>query len=502
VDRDWPGAEPAWAAELVRPRLSVDAAARISLSASEAVGLLAVLAVTRRLTPGWALWSLGLVLALTGLDRCTTARIAPRLIDSIPPVAAWVGALSLVALPFMAGSASTDLPAMAVAVLAALLVVRALAGVMLRCVRRQGRLHHRVLVVGSGEIALRLVCAMQDHPELGMRPVGLVDDEPGLATARLPRLGPLGELEALVRRQRVSRIVLAFSLTHEARIVRLLRACEGLSVEVYVVPRFFELGFDASAVDDLWGIPLARLPRSLSRRSARAIKRGSDIVVSLSALVALSPLMLIAAVMIRIADGGPVMFRQTRVGLNGRPFVVLKFRTVRPNDDGDSTWSVVDDPRISSLGGFLRRTGFDEAPQLLNVLRGDMSLVGPRPERPAFADGFARSIPEYEARHRVRAGITGWAQVNGLRGDTSIVDRARFDNYYVATWTLGGDLMILLRTVTLLLRQALPTGARVLLDGAPRELVTTSGPPATARAAAQTVQAVPGAVTALPPPLK
>lgn len=490
------------ATEVVSRRVAVDTVVRVALSASEALGLLAVLAATRRLTLVWMLWSLGLVLALTTLDRRTALRVAPRIGDSFAPLSAWVGALLLVALPFMVGSPYTDLPAMAVAVVAVLLVVRALTDALVRGARRHGGLQHRVLVLGSGEIAGRLVRAMQDHPELGMRPVGLVDDESGPATAQLARIGALADLEGLVRRDGISRIVMAFSLTPEALMVRSLRACEGLRAEVYVVPRFFELGFDASAIDDLWGIPLARLPRSFSRRSSRAVKRCFDILGSSAALVALSPLMVIAALVIRSECRGPVLFRQTRVGLNGRPFTVLKFRTVRPNSDGDRTWSVVDDPRVSRLGGFLRRTGFDEAPQLLNVLRGDMSLVGPRPERPVFADEFAQSIPEYEARHRVRAGITGWAQVNGLRGDTSIIDRARFDNYYVATWTLRGDILILLRTAAILLRQALPSRVRVALTGTHRQLPTLPellpADPATALAS----PGGSGAGTALPPSLQ
>jgi exopolysaccharide biosynthesis polyprenyl glycosylphosphotransferase len=502
MERGWPTAAPASVTERVTQRVSVDAMVRAALRTSEVVGLLAVLTAAGRLTPTSILWSLGVMIALTALDRRTAARIAPRTVDSIAPIAAWVGALLLAALPFTV-SRDRDLPAIGVALVVTLLVARALAIALVRSARRSGRLQHHVLVVGSGEIAARLVRAMQNHPELGMRPVGLVDDEDGPATAYLPRLGPIAQLEALVTRERASRIVLAFSLTPEALMVRLLRACEGLCADVYAVPRFFELGFDASAVDDLWGIPVAHLPRSLSRRSAWAIKRGCDIVVSLAALVALLPLMLTVALMIRTEGPGPVMFRQTRLGRNGRSFTMLKFRTMRPNDDGDRTWSVTHDSRVSRLGGFLRRTGVDEVPQLINVLRGDMSLVGPRPERPVFANVFAQTIPEYEARLRVRVGVTGWAQVNGLRGgDTSIADRARFDNYYVATWTLVGDLMILVRTAALVLRQGLPARARAVLGGAPRPPVITSEHPSSEQAVTQTGQGASGGVTALPPALQ
>src|SRR6202165_5317938 len=289
-----------------------------------------------------------------------------------------------------------------------------------------------------------------------MRPIGLVDDDAGVATSAVARLGSLVDLEAIARRTHVSRVVVAFSSTPEVLTLRVLRACERLSVEIYVVPRFFELGFDAAVADDLWGIPLALLPCALARRTSRGLKRGFDVVMSAVALTVLSPLLAIVAMAIRCTSPGPVTFRQSRVGLDGRHFTVIKFRTMVTNDDGDRTWSVVADPRVTRLGQFLRRTGLDEAPQLFNVLLGHMSLVGPRPERPVFVGIFAAAVPEYEARHRIRVGITGWAQVNGLRGDTSITDRARFDNYYVASWTLRGDIVILVRTVLLLFRQMIP----------------------------------------------
>jgi exopolysaccharide biosynthesis polyprenyl glycosylphosphotransferase len=427
----------------------------LAYSTSEVLAVFAVLGAERRLTLMWVLWALGVLAALTSVDRRAAAQIIPRLADAVVPVAARVGAVLLLVVPFDPTRSASDLAGLGVTAVLTLLVGRGLAGAGVRSAHRRGQLHHRVLIVGSGEIADRLIRAMLEHPEYGMRPTGLVDDDVGVAAAIVPLLGSLDELQAVARRERVTRIVLAFSSTPEALMVRLLRACERLSVEIYAVPRLFELGFDTRIANELWGIPLALVAPALSHRSAQVVKRGFDVVVSLAALILLSPVMAIIAAATRLSGPGPVTFHQCRLGLNGRPFTLMKFRTLPPNDDGDRTWSVVQDPRLGRLGDFLRRTGLDEAPQLFNVLRGDMSLVGPRPERPAFADIFTAAIVEYEARHRVRPGITGWAQVHGLRGDTSIADRVRFDNYYVTMWTLSWDIVILLHTTGLFLQQVL-----------------------------------------------
>ena len=426
---------------------------RVAYRTSGVLALFTVLGAERRLTVMWALWAVGMFIALTGVDGRAAAQITPRLVDAVVPVATRVGAVLLLVVPFDPEGSASGLAGFGLIVVLALLVGRGLVGAAMSKAYRRGWLQHRVLIVGSGEIAARLIRAMLEHPEHGMRPIGVVDEDIGVAADTLPRLGSLDELKAVASRERVTRIVLADSSAPEAVMVSVLRACERLRVEIYAVPRLFELGFDAPVPDEMWGIPLAPVPCALSHRSARAVKRGFDVVVSLAALIVLSPVMAMIAAAIRLGGAGPVTFRQCRVGLDGRRFTLMKFRTLTPNDDADRTWSVVHDPRVGKLGGFLRHTGLDEAPQLFNVLRGDMSLVGPRPERPAFADFFTSSIVEYGARHRVRPGITGWAQVHGLRGDTSIADRARFDNYYVATWTLSHDIVILLRTGGLCLRQ-------------------------------------------------
>lgn len=445
-----------------RKRIGARPALRIAFSVSEAMALVAVLVAAHRITIPWLLWAVAVVVALADPDRRAAVRVSPRLADDAAPVAERLALALLLVIPFVPIHSRADPIVLGVTLVPALLIARGLAVCAVRAACRRGWLEHRVLIVGSGEVADRLARAMLERPEYGMQLIGTVDDDPAAAVADVPRLGSVSDLEALARRERVSRIVLAFSSIPEAQMVRVLIACEGLSAEIYAVPRFFEVGFDAFAPDQILGIPLALLPCPLRRRSASLLKRGFDLIVSLIALILLSPVLAIVAAAVRFsgprtsAGRPPVLFRQSRLGLDGRQFTMMKFRTMVPNDDGDHTWSVEGDPRVSKLGAFLRRTGLDEAPQLWNVLRGDMSLVGPRPERPLLADVFAASIPEYEARHRVRAGITGWAQVNGLRGDTSIIDRARFDNYYVATWTLSRDIAILLRTAGLLLRHMVP----------------------------------------------
>jgi lipopolysaccharide/colanic/teichoic acid biosynthesis glycosyltransferase len=200
-------------------------------------------------------------------------------------------------------------------------------------------------------------------------------------------------------------------------------------------------------------MPLVRLRRAPFRTGAWTAKRVNDIAISALVLVLLAPVLLMCAVLSRW-ETGSVLFRQTRIGLAGEPFTLLKFCSLRPAVESEAltNWNIGEDARVGRFGRFLRRTSLDELPQLWNVLRGDMSLVGPRPERPYFVDEFTRQFPWYMARHRVPVGLTGWAQVHGLRGDTSIADRSRFDNFYIENWSMWGDIKILIRTATQVLR--------------------------------------------------
>jgi exopolysaccharide biosynthesis polyprenyl glycosylphosphotransferase len=340
------------------------------------------------------------------------------------------------------------------------IVFRSIIYTVFRRLRRNRRVNHPVLIVGTGEVGERLATAMLTHPEYGLAPVGFIDPEPTYRGARLPLpvLGGLEALPAALLEHDVNDVVFAFSGAPDAQVVRIVRSCVRMDCQVFVVPRFFELyGADRrSHVEVIWGVPLVRLRRWPLRPSHSLIKRGTDVLLSGLALVLLSPVFAATALAVRLEGGPGVIFRQTRIGRNGTPFTLYKFRSMRPVDDAerDTRWSIDGDDRIGPVGRFLRRTGLDEAPQLVNVLRGDMSIVGPRPERPHIVRTFGKAVRGYRDRHRVPVGLTGLAQVNGLRGNTSIDERVTFDNYYIDNWSLWTDVKIMLRTVKTFFRSA------------------------------------------------
>lgn len=329
---------------------------------------------------------------------------------------------------------------------------RAVAYPGVRALRRRGMAGHRVLVLGAGVVGRDLAQAMLEHPELGLDPVGFVDASPlgGPAGLPVPVVGSPDDLADVIVAKGVSHVIIAFTAMRESEMVETLRTCDRLQAEISVVPRLFELAHASRDTDEIDGITIERLRRAPFRSPMWGLKRAFDMLASGAALLLLSPLLAVVAVLVRVVDGGPgVLFRQERVGIDGRTFELLKFRSLRPTDEGesDTRWNIKDDDRMSWLGRILRRSSIDELPQLFNILRGDMSLVGPRPERPHFVAAFDDAYPRYGARHRVPSGLTGWAQIHGLRGDTSIEERARFDNYYIENWSLWLDIKILLRTV-------------------------------------------------------
>ncbi|MBB0232642.1 exopolysaccharide biosynthesis polyprenyl glycosylphosphotransferase [Streptomyces calidiresistens] len=317
-----------------------------------------------------------------------------------------------------------------------------------------------LVVVGAGRAARRIAAVLRDHPEYGLRPVARVAD--GDAGAPGPGAGEPGDLPVLppVPRE-LDRLIGRYGpvdalFTHhpagpgDAALLRRLWERGGVAwlVEVDPVPhRPLPVGPGGRGAH-LWGHPCHRLDPPPRRRAATAAKRTVDLLGASLGLLLAAPLLVGCALAVRLADGPGVIFRQERVGRDGRPFVLYKFRTLRPDDDREAAtrWSVADDRRMSRVGRMLRRTSLDELPQLWNVLRGEMSLVGPRPERPHFVERFGQAYPGYAERHRMPVGLTGLAQTSGLRGDTSIEDRARFDNHYIETWSLWRDLRILVRT--------------------------------------------------------
>ncbi|MFI6287048.1 exopolysaccharide biosynthesis polyprenyl glycosylphosphotransferase [Streptomyces sp. NPDC051018] len=329
--------------------------------------------------------------------------------------------------------------------------------------RVRARRPQSVLVVGRGPLAQQVTAALAEHPGYGMRPVGQIDDgRPDPSGHRQDA----GSLPVLAAPQDIGRAVIQNAVRHavftqppgsDAESAALIALFAGHGCRLWLVDGGNATGNvwrRAVGHDHLWGFSVRPLRSGLHRPVARAVKRAIDTVLAAVALVAAAPVMAGCALAVRLADGPGVIFRQERIGLDGRPFTLLKFRTLAPANEHESAtrWNVAYDRRMSVTGSVLRRTSLDELPQLWNVLRGDMSLVGPRPERPYFVAKFGHAHPGYRARHRMPVGITGLAQVNGLRGDTSIEERARFDNHYIETWSPWQDLCIMARTALSLFR--------------------------------------------------
>uniref|UniRef100_UPI002A80731F sugar transferase n=1 Tax=Streptomyces sp. CRN 30 TaxID=3075613 RepID=UPI002A80731F len=311
------------------------------------------------------------------------------------------------------------------------------------------------LVVGPAATAQRVAAAVLRRPECGVRPVGVVADGPD-GGGVLPVLVTSEEIGRALVRDGVRDVLVVHPSVRDRR-APLLRALAGSGCAVWELTAE-PAGAPADAGRErLAGFPCRRVPDGADRPGG-GVKRALDVTVSALLLLLTGPLLLACAVALRISAGPGVVFRQERVGQGGRPFTLLKFRTHRPADAHESAtrWSVAEERRMPPLCRFLRRTSLDELLQLWNVFRGDMSLVGPRPERPYFVAQFSRTYPGYAARHRMPAGLTGLAQVSGLRGNTSIEDRARFDNAYIDDWSLWRDVCILARTAAALVR---PTGS-------------------------------------------
>ena len=315
-----------------------------------------------------------------------------------------------------------------------------------------GRGLSRAIIVGGGQLGRDIASILGSHPSYGLLPVGFVDDIEDIADLPLPHLGSLRSLELAVREHVATEVIVAYGPGRDEQLVPVLRACQELGVNIRVVPRFFEFGAEVSS-EEVWGLPLATLRPLPSRSPAWLAKRALDVVVAALALAVTAPVMAVVAVTVKLSSPGPVLFRQERVGRKGKTIQVLKFRSMLVNSDSDITWNVDQDRRVTRVGRIIRTTCLDELPQLFNILKGDMSLVGPRPERPHFVEQFGEEIRSYDDRHRVPGGLTGWAQVHGLRGDTSIVERSRFDNRYIDSWSLGKDLSILARTIPSIVRQ-------------------------------------------------
>jgi len=390
------------------------------------------------------------------------SRLVLSVVECLPrlAVAAFVAVLTLAALT---PGSDTDQPwrvlvAFGGTTLLLLVLLRAVAYAVVHSSRRAGRSAHPVIIVGAGAVGQRLAQTFLACREYGLEPVGFIDTAPDVSSRSLsvPLLGGVDDLERAMADLGVDDVVFAFPEPPDDRTIDVVRRCVQADHQVFVVPRFFEMmGLDHHRRTEIIGdVALMRLRRWGLRPHTLLMKRTLDVTLSSVALLLLAPVLVACAVAVRIETGPGVIFRQVRVGRGGRTFTLYKFRSLKPVDEVESAtqWSIDHDARLGPVGRFLRRTSLDELPQLINVLRGDMSLVGPRPERPFFVREFARTELRYDERHRVHTGLTGYAQVNDLRGDTPIDARVRFDNYYIENWSLWSDIKIMFRTIRAIFR--------------------------------------------------
>jgi exopolysaccharide biosynthesis polyprenyl glycosylphosphotransferase len=315
--------------------------------------------------------------------------------------------------------------------------------------RRRRITVHRTVLIGGGVLSAELARVLERQPRYGLQVVGFVDGgSASEAENVVPRLGEASDLDRIVSDVHADVLLMSEGEFSERSLLDAVRTGACIDCDLLVVPRMHWFHTQTALSDHIGSIPVMRIRTPNLAGPAWVVKRAFDVVVSGLMLALLAPVIGLCALGVRIEGGPGVLFRQTRVGGNGQQFDCLKLRTMRPVDGQESgtTWSIATDERVGPVGRLLRRTSLDELPQLWNILRGDMTLVGPRPERPYFVERFSATYDLYARRHRVRAGLTGFAQVSGLRGDTSIADRVRHDNYYIENWSLWLDVKILLRT--------------------------------------------------------
>jgi len=312
----------------------------------------------------------------------------------------------------------------------------------------------RLLLVGTGDIARMILQKIRQSPGIGYETIGFVSDENGMENIlSLPVLGHTDDLADIIDQYQIEEVIVGMPEASHQRILSIIANCERGRVAIKVFPDVFQIMATEISIDDLNGLPLLSVRDAALRGWRLTIKRGMDVVISSIVLVFGSPFMMLLALLIKLDSPGPVFYAQERMGLDGRTFPIIKFRSMPPNSESKSgpVWAKPDDNRSTRLGHLMRRFSLDEAPQFINVLLGDMSMVGPRPERPVFVNQFKQSIPRYMDRHREKAGMTGWAQVNGLRGDTSIIERTKYDLWYIENWSILLDIKIMMKTLVTVL---------------------------------------------------
>src|SRR5581483_2555878 len=315
---------------------------------------------------------------------------------------------------------------------------------------RRGKDLDRVLIAGNGELARAVARRINNHRDgLGFHIAGYLRNGDDTVLEGLPCLGTIDDAEQVVKEQRIDHVFVALPHASSQAMMSLLDRLVRVIVSIHVVPDLLQFMVLRSRVEDIDGLPTINLSETPLEGWSRFLKRAFDLVVGLMALIVFSPVMIAIAIAIWLEDRGPVFYRQERMGLDGKPFEIVKFRSMRVGAEKETgaVWADKDDPRRTRVGRWIRAWSLDELPQLINVLKGEMSVVGPRPERPQFVEQFRAEFPHYMLRHKVRAGMTGWAQVHGWRGNTSIRMRIEHDLYYIENWSLMLDLKILFMTV-------------------------------------------------------
>lgn len=330
-------------------------------------------------------------------------------------------------------------------------IERNLIRLFLRNIRRKGYNLKQILLVGYSNATEGYIDRIMQNPEWGYEIRGILDDhkEIGYQYKGIKVIGWLADLDIILPESHLDEIVITLGLNEYTKLGMLVNKCEKSGVHTKFIPDYNNIIPTKPYTEDILGLPVINIRHvPLTNWLNRFVKRAVDIFGALVAIILFSPTMIVVSVIIKMTDSGPLIYKQERVGLKNEPFYMYKFRSmvVQKEADEKSKWTVRDDPRVTPIGRFMRKTSIDELPQLFNILKGDMSLVGPRPERPQFVEKFKEEIPRYMIKHQVRPGLTGWAQVNGYRGDTSIRKRIEYDLYYIENWTLGFDFKIILLT--------------------------------------------------------
>jgi exopolysaccharide biosynthesis polyprenyl glycosylphosphotransferase len=436
---------------------------------------------------GSAVWPLafsGLVLAMFAVRGVYAPRLRLRLLDDLRTVVSVtaIAAMAVTTARVLLGEGNDFAPEAVYHWLFATVLIGTGRTVLMRTEarsRRRGETVQRALILGAGKVGRLTARRLLDEPEMGLRPIGFLDADPLEAesgSTPLPVFGAIPELRGVIEQQEVQHVIVTFSKAPHDVLLEAVRDCRRLGVAVSILPRLFEVEGERATVEHLGSLPLVAVAASNPRGLRFKAKYAFERTIAAMALLVSLPLLVAAAVAVRLTMGGPVFFRQHRVGADGRQFEMLKLRTMKgdpeQDEEADIDWALEQlatnganlaadeqlaaiadrDDRRTRLGRLLRRFSLDELPQLLNVVRGEMSLVGPRPERVSYVRRFERSIYRYSDRHRVKSGITGWAQVNGLRGKTSLSDRVEWDNYYIENWSFWLDVKIVLMTIACVLR--------------------------------------------------